>query len=79
MIGEEEAAQIEREAAQEAQDAEPVKLGPGVSFRMEKTSVSAPCDPPDGVNMDVLDRLKNLCTTGLERKRAGCIASLRHV
>lgn len=40
---------------------EPVTLGPGVYFRLENTSVSGPPTMRDGVNVDVLPVLKNLC------------------
>ena len=40
---------------------EPVTLGPGTSFRLENTNVSKPCVAVDGVNVDVLPVLNNLC------------------
>lgn len=49
----------------------PVALGPGVSFRMENTSVSAPCNPPPGVPVDALERLKNLCEFCREMEKRG--------
>lgn len=45
-------ADVEREA---------VTLGPGVALRLENTSASGPHTMPDGVNVDVLPVLKNLC------------------
>lgn len=40
---------------------EPVTLGPGAYFRLENTTVSRPCVTVDGVNVDVLPVLNNLC------------------
>ena len=40
---------------------EPVTLGPGTSFRLENTNVSKPCVAVDGVNVDALPVLNNLC------------------
>ena len=40
---------------------EPVTLGPGTYFRLENTNVSKPCVAVDGVNVDVLPVLNNLC------------------
>ena len=40
---------------------EPVTLGPGTSFRPENTNVSKPCVAVDGVNVDALPVLNNLC------------------
>lgn len=37
---------------------EPVKLGPGVSFRMGKTSVSGPCSPPHSVPVEIDEQMK---------------------
>lgn len=40
---------------------ESVTLGPGAYFRLENTTVSRPCVTVDGVNVDVLPALNNLC------------------
>lgn len=48
----------EPEAPQDG--AEPVKLGPGVTFRLGKTPVSAPCDMPEGTEMTLEDLIRKI-------------------
>ncbi len=40
---------------------EPVTLGPGASFRLEKTQVSGPCSMEDSTGAEALFTLKDLC------------------
>lgn len=40
--------------------AEPVEMGPGVTFRLEKTPASALCDMPDGVEMTLEDLIRKI-------------------
>lgn len=47
--------------AEEPTGPEPVTLGPGVSFRLEKTQVSGPCSMKDGAGAEALFTLKDLC------------------
>lgn len=54
-----------------------VNLGQGAYFRMENTPASAPCDPPDGVTVEVWDRLKDLCGFCKEVSKRGGIWAAR--
>ena len=39
-----------------------VKLGPGASFRLENTPIHGQYPAPDGVKVDAVERLQNLCS-----------------
>ena len=39
-----------------------VKLGPGASFRLENTPIHGRYPAPDGVKVDAVERLQNLCS-----------------
>ena len=46
-----------------------VKLGPGASFRLENTPIHGQYPAPDGVKVDAVERLQNLCSFCKEMKR----------
>lgn len=50
-----------------------VKLGPGASFRLENTPIHGQYPAPDGVKVDAVERLQNLCSfcKEMERYRSG--------
>ena len=50
-----------------------VKLGPGASFRLENTHIHGQYPAPDGVKVDAVERLQNLCSfcKEMERYRSG--------
>ena len=46
-----------------------VKLGPGASFRLENTPIHGQYPAPDGVKVDAVERLQNLCSFCKEMER----------
>lgn len=50
-----------------------VKLGPGASFQLENTPIHGQYPAPDGVKVDAVERLQNLCSfcKEMERYRSG--------